>query len=251
MLRHLFSLAALGAVAIWNPSLVVAPVMADQTAMTSDTSIPNSLNYLLYTPQDYETSDESYPLVVWLHGGDQGGADIEKVRSSGLPQLIEQGREFPFLVFSPQNPSEELLYPIEKVKNALDQVTSEYRIDPSRIYLLGYSRGGFGAWAMAQQYPETFAAVVPIAGGGVRHYLNRTNEQTAFWAFHGADDEVIPVSDSVILYERLKNLDRDARLSVLEEVGHGDIEVSTLNNKAMWDWLLQQRLEQGSSPTAQ
>jgi predicted peptidase len=245
MLRIAFALAALGAIAVSGP----APVLAAQTAMTSEGSIANDLNYLLYEPDDYAASNEAYPLVVWLHGGDQGGSDIEKVRASGLPRRIEAGESFPFLVFSPQNPSEELLYPIEKVKNALDEVIASHRVDRSRIYLVGYSRGGFGAWAMAEQYPETFAAVVPIAGGGNRHYLNRTNERTAFWAFHGTEDEVIPLSDSVVLYERLKALNRDARLTVLEGVSHEAVEDAALNDKAMWDWLLQQRLPAEPAPT--
>lgn len=68
---------------------------------------------------------------------------------------------------------------------------------------------------MAEQFPEIFAAVVQIAGGGNRQYLNRTNEKAAFWVFHGTNDDV-PLSDSVLLYERLVALKRNARLSVLE-----------------------------------
>ncbi|MBD0416964.1 carboxylesterase family protein [Oryzicola mucosus] len=216
--------------------------MAEQKSATADLTIKNDLNYLLYTPDDYASSDKSYPLVVWLHGGDQGGSDIEKVKSSGLPKLIEDGKKFPFLVLSPQNPSEELLYPIEKVENLLRNIVAKHRVDPSRIYVVGYSRGGFGAWAMAEQFPESFAAVVPIAGGGNRHYLNRTNEKAAFWVFHGANDDVIPLSDSVVLYERLRTLKRNARLSVLEDVDHTGIEAAALNDQAMWDWLLEQKL---------
>ncbi|MBD9387909.1 prolyl oligopeptidase family serine peptidase [Agrobacterium sp. AGB01] len=216
---------------------------AEQVAMTSSAPVKNDLNYLIYTPQGYETSSETYPLVVWLHGGDQGGSDIEKVRSRGLPKLIADGKQFPFLVFSPQNPSEELLYPIEKVKSALDEVVSKHRVDPSRIYVVGYSRGGFGAWALAEQYPETFAAFAPIAGGGNRHYLNRTNEKAAFWVFHGTSDDVIPLSDSVILYERLKTLKRDAKLTVFEGVDHSGVELAALNDPELWDWLLKQRLQ--------
>jgi predicted peptidase len=84
--------------------------------------------------------------------------------------------------------------------------------------------------------------VVPIAGGGNRHYLNRTNEKATFWIFHGTNDDVIPLSDSVIMYERLKALKRDARLSVLEGVSHSDVEMSALNDPELWDWLLKQRL---------
>jgi predicted peptidase len=211
--------------------------------MTSTATVKNDLKYLMYTPNGYESSNVSFPLVVWLHGGDQGGGDIEKVKSSGMPKLIEDGKQFPFLVFSPQNPSEELLYPIEKVEAALEEVISKYRVDRSRIYVVGYSRGGFGAWAMAEQFPQKFAAVVPIAGGGNRHYLSRTNEKAAFWVFHGTDDDVILLSDSVIMYERLKALKRDARLSVLEGVDHSNIERAALSDPELWDWLLKQRLD--------
>ncbi|MFE0017631.1 alpha/beta fold hydrolase [Mesorhizobium sp. NPDC059054] len=239
MFRSLLSVVALASIALWSPM----PAFAGQTALTSNASIKNDLNYLLYKPSDYDSSDKTYPLVVWLHGGDQGGSDIEKVKRSGLPKLIEGGKEFPFLVFSPQNPSEELLYPIEKVDAALEDVIAKHRVDRSRIYVIGYSRGGFGAWALAEQFPNRFAAIVPIAGGGNRHYLNRTNEKAAFWVFHGTDDDVIPLSDSVVLYERLKGLKRNVRLSVLEGVDHSGIETAALNDAGLWDWLLKQRLE--------
>ncbi|MDP0929879.1 PHB depolymerase family esterase [Paracoccus onubensis] len=217
-------------------------VIAEQAAMTSAASMSVDINYLLYTPEDYESSEQDYPLVVWLHGGDQGGNDVSLVRESGLPSMIEQGKNLPFVVFSPQNPSEELLYPIERIKAALDEVVATHRIDESRIYLIGYSRGAFGAWAMASQFPDTFAAVVPIAGGGTRHYLNRTSENTAFWAFHSTDDDVIPLSDTVVLVQRLKELDRNVRLSILEGVTHEGVEMKALEDPELWDWLGQQQL---------
>ncbi|KRA67528.1 phospholipase [Agrobacterium sp. LC34] len=223
---------------------------AEQEAVKSDVTIASDINYLLYTPKDYAGSDKTYPLVVWLHGGDQGGSDVEKLRASGLPKMIEEGRDFPFLVFSPQNPSEELLYPIERVAATLQSVVADHRVDRSRIYLIGYSRGGFGAWSMAEQFPETFAAVVPIAGGGIRHYLNRTNEKTAFWAFHGANDEVIPLSDTVVLVQRLQELKRNVRLTVFEETNHQAVEAKVLKDEAMWTWLLEQKLAEVKAPSS-
>lgn len=238
MMRKLLRLILIAGLGLCASSVV----RAEQVALTSSASLKNDLKYLIYTPDGYASSGETYPLVVWLHGGDQGGTDIEKVRSSGIPKLIEDGKQFPFLVFSPQNPSEELLYPIEKVESALEEVLSKYRIDRSRVYVVGFSRGGFGAWAMAEQFPETFAAVVPIAGGGNRHYLNRTNQKAAFWVFHGTNDDVIPLSDSIILYERLKALKRDARLTVLEGVDHSGVELAALSEPGLWEWLLKQHL---------
>ncbi|MFP3382652.1 dienelactone hydrolase family protein [Tritonibacter sp. SIMBA_163] len=236
---------SISAVAIALASLGGASTtMAEQAAMTSTAPMPLDINYLLYTPDSFENSEKEFPLVVWLHGGNQGGSDVDKVRESGLPSLIEQGKSFPFVVFSPQNPSEKLLYPIERIKAALDEVVASNRIDESRIYLMGYSRGAFGAWAMASQFPDTFAAVVPIAGGGTRHYLNRTNENTAFWAFHSTDDDVIPLSDTVTLVQRLRELDRNVRVTVFEGVTHKGVEMKALEDPELWGWLERQQLIQ-------
>lgn len=240
MLRPIAGLVAAVALGAITP-----PALADQMAGMSKATISADLNYLLYTPEDYETSGETYPLVVWLHGGGQSGSDVETLKTGGLPKMIEEGAEFPFLVLSPQNPNEELLFPIERVKAVVDEAVSAHRVDPQRIYLVGYSRGGFGAWSMAEQFPETFAAVVPIAGGGIRHYLNRTNEAAAFWVFHGTDDDVIPLSDSVIMHQRLVELERNARLSVLEDTDHEEVEAAALGDPALFDWLLSQQLPSG------
>jgi len=218
------------------------PTWAEQVEGRSTSNVPSDINYLLYTPADYDASDADFPLIVWLHGGDQGGSDIAKLRTGGLPKMIEEGRDFPYLVFSPQNPSEELLYPIERVKAALDEVVTTQRVDESRIYVMGYSRGGFGAWSLAEQFPQVFAAVVPIAGGGVRHYLNRTSEHAAFWIFHGTEDEVIPLSDSVVMAQRLQELGRDVRLTVAESTSHEEIETTALNDADLWKWLAEKSL---------
>lgn len=98
MLRGILPLAAIAALGLFDPEAA----NAEQVALTSTVSVKNELKYLLYTPDGYATSTESYPLVIWLHGGDQGGSDIDKVKSSGIPKLIEDGKKFPFLVFSPK-----------------------------------------------------------------------------------------------------------------------------------------------------
>lgn len=52
------------------------------------------------------------------------------------------------------------------IMELIDWVLDNYNIDKSRIYLLGYSNGAFATWAIAQNHPDMFAAIFPLAGLG-------------------------------------------------------------------------------------
>ena len=64
------------------------------------------LNYLFYSPKDYQSTEKEYPLVLFLHGIGERGSDLELVKLFGIPKEIEDGVDFPFLVVSPQCPEE-------------------------------------------------------------------------------------------------------------------------------------------------
>jgi predicted peptidase len=48
--------------------------------------------------------------------------------------------------------------------NVLDLVREEYHVDPSRIYLMGHSMGGFGTWWLGQKHADLWAAIGPMSG---------------------------------------------------------------------------------------
>ena len=52
------------------------------------------------------------------------------------------------------------------VLGILDETLAAYPVDSQRVYLTGLSMGGYGAWDLAVRFPERFAAVAPICGGG-------------------------------------------------------------------------------------
>jgi predicted peptidase len=52
------------------------------------------------------------------------------------------------------------LKPVLEMQYLLYQIEEEYRVDRSRVWVAGLSRGGYGAWRMAIQYPDRFAALV-------------------------------------------------------------------------------------------
>lgn len=215
---------------------------AQQTVHQSDAG----LQYLKYLPQNYEAgSDRSFPLLLFLHGGGEVGDDIELVKKHGPPKLIERGRDFPFIVISPQNP-ENRLWDDATLRQLIDEVTDTHRVDRRRIYLTGMSRGGFGAWRMAIQYPDLFAAVVPICGGGTPTYASRLKD-VPVWAFHGARDRVVPLSNSVEMVEALQQAEGDVKLTVYSEAGH-DAWTETYDNPEVYDWLLSHQKRTTGSP---
>ena len=110
-----------------------------------------SLKYLLYLPKGYgEKKDQKWPLMLFLHGAGERGDDLNLVKKHGPPKLIDQGKEFPFIVVSPQCPINSW-WPeqVDALTALLDEVQSKYAVDADRVYLTGLSMGGFGTWTLA------------------------------------------------------------------------------------------------------
>jgi len=133
-------------------SLAMAPGSSQETGFLvrsfKSPVIETTRHYAVYVPERYPSSKEAWPLIVFLHGRGESGDDIDLVRKHG-PILEAMSRpDFPFLVVAPQCPR----LPFERVLSAwrdhtpdvllaLDEVKSQYRMDPKRIYLTGLSMG--------------------------------------------------------------------------------------------------------------
>ncbi len=125
-----------------------------------------TLHYLLWLPADYKIDkNKTYPLLVSLIGSGEGGDSLELVKKNGPPSFVENRPDFPFITVSPQCPKDKR-WNTEDLQVLLEKVKHKYRIDPSRIYLKRLSMGGFGTWAWACSYPNQFAAIAPVCGGG-------------------------------------------------------------------------------------
>ncbi|MCK7491056.1 MAG: hypothetical protein MZW92_04255 [Comamonadaceae bacterium] len=114
-----------------------------------------SYRYLSYLPKDYEADAvRKWPLVIYLHGGSDRGTDLKKLYSSGIPDQVYRGREFPFIMLAPQCPEHLRWSTDDWFENFYKEVTARYRIDTDRVYLTGPSLGGSGTWYIAARYPE-------------------------------------------------------------------------------------------------
>ncbi len=195
------------------------------------------LDYLLCLPSGYETTRQKWPLVLFLHGAGESGSDLAKVKTHGPPKLVEGGREFPFILVSPQCPSRG--WNPDALNALLDSVIRNYRVDKERVYLTGLSMGGYGTWTLAAAHPERFAAIAPICGGGNPKDAGKL-ARLPVWVFHGAKDPTVPLQRSEEMVQAIKAAGGNVKFTVYPEAGH-DSWTKTYNDPDFYTWLLAQK----------
>ncbi len=200
------------------------------------------LKYLLYLPRDYSSSNKDFPLILFLHGAGERGDSLDLVKIHGIPKIVEQQPDFPFIAVSPQCPIDKWWvdpWLMETLNALLGKIMAKYRVTESQVYLTGLSMGGFGTWALSMIYPERFAAIAPICGGGMPWMAFRIKDLPV-WAFHGAKDEVVPIQRSQEMVEALKKIGGNIKFTVYPEAGH-DSWTETYDNPELYRWFLEHR----------
>ncbi len=176
--------------------------------------------------------------MLFLHGAGERGDDLELVKTLGLPAILDRQEEFSFIVVAPQCPQGDS-WSTAVLNALLDQVISTYSVDECRVYVTGLSMGGYGTWNLAVRYPHRLAAIAPICGGGVSLLAYRLKD-LPIWAFHGAKDDVVPLSESEKMVDSVKESGGSVRFTVYPEAGH-DSWTQTYDNPELYEWFLQHR----------
>lgn len=203
----------------------------------------DTLRYLIHVPDDYEVDPaRRWPLVLFLHGAGERGVDPDLAALHGPPKLADAGHEFPFILVSPHCP-ESSRWDAEPtvLSRLLDEVSSQFRVDPDRISVTGLSMGGFGTWTLAVRYPQRFSAIAPICGG-LWGQSAAPIRRLPVWAFHGDADDVVPISMTEEIVTELRSLGSDVRFTRYAGVGH-DSWTETYDDPELYEWLLAQRRE--------
>ena len=178
--------------------------------------------------------------MLFLHGAGERGSDLNKVKKHGPPKLAGAGKDLGFIIVSPQCPDGDWWTEKgETLIHLLDDIQAGYAVDPNRVYLTGLSMGGYGTWTLGAAYPDRFAAMVPICGGGKR-FMAWKLKDVPVWAFHGGKDNVVPLSESEEMVDAVKRRGGRAKLTVYPEAGH-DSWTATYDNPELYKWLLGHR----------
>ena len=207
-----------------------------------DVKIANesTFGYILYLPENY-TAEKSYPLILCLHGAGErgdGDTDLELVNVHGLARYFNEGTmRAEAIALCPQCPVGQVWNQrVYDLKALLDEIVTTYAVDKSRITATGISMGGFGTWEMGMTFPETFAALAPVCGGGMA-WRTPALKGKAIWAFHGNADTVVDISNSMDMVAGARKNGASVRFTIFDGVGHNSWE-SAYEDTRVLDFLL-------------
>lgn len=114
----------------------------------------------------------------------------------------------------------------------IEKLLEEYNIDRNRVYITGLSMGGYGTWSAIMNFPELFAAAIPVCGGGDVSKVDKIKD-IPVWAFHAEDDGTVPVEQSRSVVKALSRVGGKVRYTELEKS-----YLSSRGYDPHWSWIV-------------
>ena len=192
-------------------------------AQLYEPSVFKGMPYKLMKPVNFNTS-KKYPIIISLHGAGGKGSDNKKQLKDWNKQLAQENirKDYPAYVFAPQSKGHWEKEHFLKFKEIIKGLPS---VDMDRIYILGHSMGGHGTFTIIQIEPDYFAAAAPSAGAGLRStapFIDaKLIKDLPIWAFHGDSDKVCPYEKVVKVFNDVKKLDGNMKLTTWLGGNHG------------------------------
>lgn len=190
-----------------------------------------TLTYASYEPWSLKGDGVANPLVIWLHGGGEGGIDVSitllgnEVVSLIRPEIqshfTTEGGQGGAYVLSIQCPTMWMgtskgfghgEYPslyADVLKSCIDEFVDQHPdVDRNRIYLGGCSNGGFMTMHMLLRNPRYFAAAYPTCQAYMDEYISDSEinllAEENIWFVQSYDDTTVdPKTHCIPTFQRL------------------------------------------------
>jgi hypothetical protein len=184
-------------------SLLFASLLSFGQGDQTNIQIPGVELAILHLPADYNSNPANHPLLVFLHGKGEGGANPSTIYNSagagGPAYFISKGTwpaSSPFIVVSPQYPSTTTGTSPAQLDVILQYLMKTYRVDMSRIYLTGLSEGGAAVTnylthtGVTPSYKIAAAAIMSAAiGQPTQAQINQiASDKVRVWGFGSMAD---------------------------------------------------------------
>ncbi|MBS1946129.1 MAG: prolyl oligopeptidase family serine peptidase [Bacteroidetes bacterium] len=224
----------------------------------------DTLPYRILYPLNYSAA-KKYPLVFFLHGSAQRGKDNDKQLAWGANLFLDSAnrKKFPAIAIFPQCPTTSLwgaigfahfgdslryffpasqtpIEPMQLLLGLCDEMAKNNSVDTNRVYVGGFSMGGFATFEVLWRKPHFFAAAFAICGAGNADQAHLYADKYPIWIFHGDADRVVPVANSRLMYKTLKAEGAEVKYTEYHGVGH-DSYKKALAEPGLLPWLFAQR----------
>ena len=209
--------------------------------------VSNGYDFLVYLPESYENSQEELPVILYLHGKSCTGTDINMVTKYGTITALRRGVDVNAIVIAPQVEIYKNGWEPKKVMAVMDYVTSNFRVDENRMYVVGMSMGGSGTYKVIGAYPDKFAAAITMCG---TCWVDiKPIAKVPLWVIHGVDDTATPFSRSTDFVKKMEAAGTTSRLrySWLEGCGHSILARVYMLEK-VYEWLFKHSLTDEGRP---
>lgn len=192
------------------------------------------IGYKLSLPK---TCDEPLPLILFLHGMKKRGTDLRLLDDYGFIRVAKEDAEFQYVVVAPQCPEDKDWPEIrDHVLKILEEVISTHFVDRGRVFLTGFSMGGNGVWDLAANTNGVFAAAATIAGWYNTEEAKKLTSMP-IWAFHGDEDDVVPVSATELIVHAIMDAGGTPRFTKYTGIGHQHtVMYVTYANPELYAW---------------
>ncbi|MBO9681675.1 MAG: hypothetical protein J7502_03195 [Flavisolibacter sp.] len=234
------------------PTSGAGQLINDKIDVVAGSGVYNT-NAVIYLPPNYSTST-SYPLVIYCHGSQEAGSDINRLYASGtLPQILKGGYvpSFNFIMVAAQRSS----YSIDPnwLTAIIEESQKRWNINLSRIYVIGHDAGGWGVYGSQMNVDQTLANTIAAIAvtSGVTQDVNKNNfgwfstSKTPVWAIVGSSDVTYREQNSYMVNEINKRVPNLASITVRSGIGHNawsEVYNGMVKNSAgknIWEWLYQ------------
>jgi len=133
------------------------------------------VEYSIYLPPDYQTSNRSYPIVYLLHGytdDEIGWVQFGEINRIADAAIIE-GKIPPMIIAMPDagvtwyinDHDGKVRYEDFFIQEFIPSIEKGFRVRSKREFrgVAGLSMGGYGALIYAMKYPDIFVAAAPLS----------------------------------------------------------------------------------------
>lgn len=191
-----------------------------------------------FLPADYDADPEKrWPTIIYLHG--VGGTWTPYDQLAADPFFETFRNRDRFLIVAPHSP--ELDWKVPSIEALVNELITNRRADPERIYLTGFSMGGNGTWKCILALPDRFAAAAVLAGEAPLPDPEPVIGSLPLWVLCGGQDYPDYISSNTPVMESRQKKGYDAVFRVVPEYRHMDVRNNGYADPALYDWFLKHR----------